>query len=169
MRTLRSLLALAAAAGALALAAGAHAAPCQLPDLHWLVGDWRDDTADTQSEERWVAGPWDRLMGSSWSLHTNRPGGVVEAETIQANQAGAITLTLRHFSADLALSWEDKLSPMTFVAADCQPNTVVFAGQGDHAGEHMTYKRAGDTMTFTGDFLHGGKPVQDVEVFTRGP
>jgi hypothetical protein len=169
MRTLRPFVALAATAAAFAFAAGAHAAPCQLPDLHWMVGDWRDDTADTLSEERWVAGPWDRLMGSSWSLHTNRPGGVVEAETIQANDAGAIVLVLRHFSADLALSWEEQTAPMRFRAAGCEPNTVVFDGQGDHIGEHITYKRAGDALTFTGDFIHAGKPVQDVIQFTREP
>jgi Domain of unknown function (DUF6265) len=166
MRTLR--LVLATAAATLSLGAGAQAAQCHLPDLHWMTGVWRSDTPDTESEERWVAGPWDRLMGSSWSLHTNRAGGVAEAETIQANEAGQVTLTLRHFSADLAASWEEKMAPMVFAAADCAPNTVVFDGQADHAGEHIAYRRAADTLTFTGDFLHGGKPVQVVIEFTRG-
>jgi hypothetical protein len=167
MRPLRPLAPLAASATALALAAGAHAAPCQLPNLHWMVGEWHDDAADTFTEERWAAGPGDRLMGSSWSLHSNRPSGVVEAETIQTNAAGVVVLVLRHFSADLALAWEPQTAPMTFKAAGCEPNTVVFDGQGDHYGEHITYKRAGDTLTFTGDFIRAGKPAQVVMVFTR--
>jgi Domain of unknown function (DUF6265) len=158
---------LAACALALLFAGGARATPCQLTDLRWMTGIWRDDAADTRSEERWVAGPADQLMGSSWALHTDRPGGVVEAETIQVGAAGAVTLTLRHFTADLARSSEEKAAPMVFAAADCEAEVVVFNGQGAHAGERITYRRAGDVLTFTGDFLHGGTPVQVVISFTR--
>jgi hypothetical protein len=156
-----------ALAGIALVATSGRAAPCQLADLKWMVGAWRDDSPDTKSEERWIAGPGDRLMGSSWERHTNRPGGVVEAETIQSGKTGAITLTLRHFTADLASAWEEKTAPMLFTAADCAPNTVVFDGQSDHAGEHITYRRDGNVLKFTGDFLHGGKPVQVVIQFQR--
>jgi hypothetical protein len=169
MRNLRPVAALGASVAAFVLTAAAHAAPCQLADLDWMTGVWRDDSADTRSEERWVLGPGDRLMGSSWALHPSRPGGVVEAETIQAATAGAVTLTLRHFTADLVAAWEDKTAPMVFAAADCAPNTVVFDGQADHAGEHIAYRRAGDALTFTGDFMHGGKPVRVVIQFVRSP
>jgi uncharacterized protein DUF6265 len=151
---------------ALALAGGARAAPCALSDLGWIAGVWRDDTADTKSEERWVVAPDDRLMGSAWELHPGRPGGVVESETIQA-VAGAVVLRLRHSTADLGAAWEDKTAPMTFALAGCGANQAVFDGQADHAGEHITYRRAGDTLTFTGDFLHQGKPAQVVITFEK--
>ena len=84
----------------------AHAGTCKLADLHWLKGSWRADTATTQSEERWTIGPGDRLMGSSWLLHVDGPGGVIEAETIQS-EGDAVVLRIRHFSANLALARED--------------------------------------------------------------
>ena len=56
---------------------------------------------------------------------------------------------------------------MSFVAASCAPGAVLFDGEGGHAGEHINYRRAGDTLTFTGDFLHAGKPVEVVIKFTR--
>jgi hypothetical protein len=144
-----------------------QAAPCALTDLHWMAGVWRTDEPTTKSEERWVIAPNDRLMGSSWDLHTDKAGGVVEAETIQADGAGVIALKLRHFSADLDQSREEKSAPMVFAAARCEANTAVFDGQGEHAGEHITYHRAGDDLIFTGDFLHDGKPVQVVIDFKR--
>jgi Ca2+-binding RTX toxin-like protein len=42
-----------------------------------------------------------------------------------------------------------------------------FDGEADHAGEHITYRRAGAVLTFTGDFLHAGKPFQVVINFDR--
>jgi hypothetical protein len=137
----------------------AAAAPCRLADLHWMAGAWRDDSAATQSEERWIVGPDDRLMGSSWSLHPGAGGGVVEAETIQANGAD-IVLRLRHFSGDLTLAREEKDAPMLFAAASCADRSIVFDGQGPRAGEHITYRRAGDTLTFIGDFIHQGQPLR---------
>jgi hypothetical protein len=163
MNRLRSLL----GAAALAMLAGpAMAAPCSLADLSWMAGVWRYDTADTKSEERWVIAPGGRLMGSAWELHPDRPGGVVESDTIQ-EVGGAVVLRLRHTTADLGSAWEDKTAPMTFALAGCTAGKAVFDGQSDHAGEHITYERAGDTLTFTGDFLHAGTPVQVVIKFGR--
>jgi hypothetical protein len=164
MRNLLPILAVAASAAA--LAAGAHADPCHLTDLRWMAGVWRADAAGASSEERWVVAPGDRLMGSSWDLHADRPGGVVEAETI-VGDGGAIRLRVRHFGPGLDQPWEALSSPMSFVAASCGPQSVFFDGEDAHAGEHINYRRAGDTLTFTGDFLHDGKPVEVVIHFTR--
>jgi hypothetical protein len=43
-------------------------------------------------------------------------------------------------------------------AASCDAGSAVFDGQGDHAGEHLTYKRSGDSLLIIGDFLHHGTP-----------
>lgn len=153
-----------ALAAILVLAPAAKAAPCSLADLGWMAGVWRHDTADTESEERWVVAPGGRLMGSAWELHPDRPGGVVESETIQAVD-GVVALRLRHTTADLGSAWEEKDAPMTFALASCGTAKAVFDGQADHAGEHITYQRTGDALTFTGDFLHARKPVQVVIAF----
>ena len=65
--------------------------------------------------------------------------------------------------ADLALSkaWEERSAPMVFTASSCDGASVVFDGQGDHVGEHLTYKRSGETLLIVGDFLHHGKPDRE--------
>jgi hypothetical protein len=149
----------AALAAAAALAGAAHADSCSLNGLGWMQGAWRDDHDTVQSEERWIAGPGGRLMESAWVLRTDTPGGFLEAGTIR-DEAGVITFRLRHFSSDLATAREEKDAPLVFTAARCDAASVVFDGQGPHAGEHITYRRAGDAMTFIGDFIHDGQPVR---------
>jgi len=143
----------------------AAASPCSLSALHWMKGAWHDRSATMQVEERWAIGPDDRLLGSSWLLHPGRAGGVLEAETIMSD-AGTITLRIRHFDDTLAQAREDKDAPMVFLASSCAENEVVFDGQGDRAGEHITYRREGDRMRFIGDFIHQGKPIHVEETFT---
>jgi hypothetical protein len=115
-------------------------------------------TFATQSEERWTIAPGDRLMGSSWLLHNDGPGGVVEASTIQ-NAGATVAMRLRHFSSSLDQAREEKDTPMVFIAARCDIDSVEFDGQGAQAGEHMSYRRIGDNLLFVGDFIHQGKPV----------
>ena len=45
-----------------------------------------------------------------------------------------------------------------FTAVNCDASSAVFDGRGDHAGEHLTYKRSGDSLLIIGDFLHHGTP-----------
>ena len=144
----------------------AAAAPCALDDLRWMAGVWRGGEAASPSEERWTIAPGGRLMGSSWVLHTDRPGGVVEASSIQQD-GDQIALRIRHFSSDLAEAREEKTAPMVFLASQCGAQSAVFDGQGERTGEHMTYSRAGDTLTFVGDFIHQGKPLRVEIKLTR--
>jgi hypothetical protein len=152
-------------AAALLLAPAADAAPCGIANLDWMIGVWR--TADAKSEERWVAGPGDQLMGSSWVLHPIRPGGLVEIESLLADPDGQVRLRVRHFGPALDHPWEALDAPMSFAATDCGRNTIDLAGEGDHVGERIRYRLDGDTLMFTGDFLHQGKPVKVVITFYR--
>jgi len=140
-------------------ASAGNAAPCRLADLRWIAGAWRDDSADARTEERWVVGPDDRLVGAAWTLHPGAGGGVIEAMTLQ-NDGANVVMRLRHFSGDLAMAREEKDAPMVFVASACGDRSVVLDGRGERAGEHMTYERAGDTLTFIGDFIHEGQPLR---------
>lgn len=163
---IRSILAAGAVLGSALAAEAAGAAPCKLSDLHWLAGTWRSDSPTVKVEERWALGPGDRLMGSSWVLHVDKPGGLIEAETMQTD-GDAVVLRIRHFSGTLQQAREEKDAPMTFLARTCEGQSVVLDGQGTQAGEHVTYRRSGDALTFVGDFLHQGQPVRAEATFAR--
>jgi hypothetical protein len=153
-------------AALLLLAVKAEAAPCQLTDLQWLSGTWRNTGQTTETEERWTVGPGGRLIGSSWLLHTDGPGGVIEALSIQ-DEGSVVSMHLRHFSSTLDQAREEKDAPMVFTAASCEAGTVVFDGQGTRAGEHMTYRRDGNRLSFIGDFIHNGQHIRAEETFER--
>ena len=144
----------------LMLANSAVAAPCTLASLQWMAGTWRDtEEANVLTEERWVVAPNDRLAGSSWRLHSDTDGGVIESMII-VMENGAPTMRIRHFDATLAHAREEKDVPMLFVASKCDDSSVVLDGTGAQQGEHFTYSRTGDALTFVGDFIHGGKPIR---------
>jgi hypothetical protein len=149
-----------ALAGMLALANPALAAPCTLSGLQWMAGTWRDtEEPNVLTEERWVVAPNDRLVGSSWRLHGDTDGGVIESMII-VMENGVPAMRIRHFDSTLAHAREEKDAPMLFVASKCDDNSVVLDGTGPQLGEHFTYSRTSDTLTFVGDFIHGGKPVR---------
>jgi Domain of unknown function (DUF6265) len=156
---LRVAVLLAVAAAALSATQAVAARTCRLGDLVWMGGIWGGGSGADRSEERWVVAPAGRLMGSSWSLHADRPGGFLEISTIQED-AGHVVLRLRHFDPTLVHARELQDAPMTFIATRCDGASALFDGQGPQAGEHMTYRRDGENLLFVGDFLHDGKPVQ---------
>jgi len=150
-------------------AGSAFAAPCTLADLQWMAGTWRDtEEANVLTEERWVIGPGGRLVGSSWRLHTDTEGGVIES-MIVTMENGAPTMRLRHFDSTLSHAREEKDAPMVFVGSNCGANSVVLDGTGPQTGEHFTYSRDGDTLKFVGDFIHDGKPVRAEAHFANKP
>jgi hypothetical protein len=151
------------------LAPPAAAASCALADLQMMAGTWRDnEDANVLTEERWVVGPGERMIGSSWRLHTDTDGGVLESMTIVLEN-GVPTMRLRHFDSTLANAREEKDAPMIFVASKCGDDSVVLDGTGPQAGEHFTYTRDGDSLTFVGNFLHDGKPVRAEAHFDKWP
>ncbi|HXL98536.1 MAG TPA: DUF6265 family protein [Rhizomicrobium sp.] len=144
---------------ALALAgstSASHAAGCTLAGLGWMVGDWQNASDPERAQERWVVAPGDVLMGSAWEFPKGQTG---YAEVMTVKQVGdATTMALRHFDGGLSRAWEERDAAMMFAASACDGQSAVFDGQGDHAGEHLTYKRSGDRLLITGDFLHHGTP-----------
>jgi hypothetical protein len=59
-------------------------------------------------------------------------------------------------------SWEIPKGKVGFAEVmTVRPNAnaiSMYLRQGDHAGEHLTYKRSGDSLLIIGDFLHHGTP-----------
>jgi hypothetical protein len=104
-------------------------------------------------------------MGSSFEFPKGKTG-YAEIMTIRTDGAG-LSMLLRHFDGGLATAWEEKTAPMIFAAANCDANTVTFDGQGEHAGEHMTYTRTGDALHIVADFLHHGTPIHAEWHMTR--
>jgi len=140
----------------LALICGSRAATCALPELRWMAGSWHNAMDPERAQERWVAAPDDVLMGSSWEFPKGKSG---YAEVMTVKQDGdAISMLLRHFDGGLRRAWEERDAPMIFKASVCEKDSVVFDGQGDHEGEHLTYQRTGTRLLIIGDFLHKGVP-----------
>jgi len=106
-----------------------------------------------------VVAPQHVLMGSSWEFPQGKSG---YAEIMSVRQDGnAISMLLRHFDGGLSRAWEERDAPMVFTASSCGRSSAVFDGQGDHLGEHLTYKRSGKSLLIIGDFLHHGTPVHE--------
>lgn len=135
----------------------AAAAPCTLAGLSWMAATWHSADNPGGSQERWTLAPGGVLMGSSFEAHADG-GGYAEAMTIRQN-GPTINMVLRHFDIGLKHAWEERDAPMVFAASTCVKSSAIFDGQGDHAGEHLTYKRTGANLLIVGDFLHHGKPV----------
>ncbi len=70
-------------------------------------------------------------------------------------------MLLRHFDGGLNRAWEERGAPMVFKASSCAHNTASFEGQGEHAGERMSYRRSGKHLAIVADFLHHGVPDQE--------
>jgi Domain of unknown function (DUF6265) len=139
-----------------ALCATLYAGQCTLAGLSWMAGTWRNTSDPARSQERWVVAPENVLMGSSWEFPQGRSG---YAEIMTVRQDGkAIVMLLRHFDTGLSRAWEERTVPMVFAASSCESQSVIFDGQGDHKGEHLTYKRLGTDLLIVGDFLHHGTP-----------
>jgi len=141
---------------AISSACASQAAPCSLAGLGWMAGSWHNAKDPKGAQERWVVAPNNVLMGSSWEFPQGQ-SGFAEVMTIKED-GNATSMVLRHFDGGLRKAWEERDAPMVFSAANCNRNTVVFDGQGDHAGEHMTYRRSGESLLIIGDFLHHGTP-----------
>ena len=133
-----------------------HAEECSLTGLTWMAGNWHNASDPQRAQERWVVAPDSVLMGSSWEIPKGKPG-FAEIMTIRLN-GNDISMYLRHFDGALSGAWEERNAPMVFTAVNCDASSAVFDGRGDHAGEHLTYKRSGDSLLIIGDFLHHGTP-----------
>ena len=132
-----------------------HAAECSLTGLKWMAGNWHNASDPQRAQERWVVAPDSVLLGSSWEIPKGK-AGFAEIMTVRLN-GNSISMYLRHFDGALS-AWEERNTPMVFTAVNCDASSAVFDGQGDHAGEHLTYKRSGDCLLIIGDFLHHGTP-----------
>jgi hypothetical protein len=138
--------------------ASAMAADCGIGDLAFLQGEWQSADGKTQGMERWSLTAANTWAGSSWVTNGGKLG-FAEALSITV-QDGAVEMHLRHFDGALNHAWEEKDAPMIFRLARCDASSAVFDGIGDKAGEHITYRRSGDDLDFTGDFLPKGKALR---------
>jgi len=133
-----------------------QAGSCSLASLGWMAGSWHNKANPDRAQERWAVAPDDVLMGSAWEFPPGK-SGYAEVMTIRRD-GDATSMFLRHFDGGLAKAWEERGAPMVFAASSCDRNSVIFDGQGDHVGEHISYKRSGSDLLIVGDFLHHGTP-----------
>jgi hypothetical protein len=133
-----------------------QAADCSLAPLGWMAGNWRNAADPHRAQERWALAPDGVLMGSAWEFPAGK-AGYAEIMTVRL-EGDAVLMVLRHFDGGLRRAWEERDAPMVFKASVCDRNSAVFDGQGEHAGEHLTYQRSADKLLIVGDFLHHGTP-----------
>jgi len=136
--------------------AAIHAAPCTLAGLQWMAANWHNSADPDGAQEHWAMAPGGILMGTSWEIAKDGTG-YAEIMTVRQD-GGAINMVLRHFDIALSRAWEERTAPMIFTASSCEAASAVFDGQGEHQGEHLTYRRSGEILVIIGDFLHHGKP-----------
>ena len=131
---------------------------CGIDDLKFMEGDWLFEQGTTHSEERWVRTTANTLAGSSWGADKDAPR-FAELVSISAVD-NAVEMHLRHFDGTLNHAWEEKDAPMVFRLTQCEPMRAIFEGTGAKAGEHITYSRSKDELSFVGDFLRKGQPFR---------
>ena len=142
---------------ALILASGySLAGPCALKDLSWMAGSWHNKMDPARAQERWAIAPDGILMGSAWEFPAGK-SGYAEIMTVRPD-GDSISMFLRHFDGGLGRAWEERAAPMVFIASNCERDSVVFDGQAEHVGEHMTYQRSSKNLLIIADFLHHGVP-----------
>jgi hypothetical protein len=129
---------------------------CSMNELGWMAGSWSNTAQPDRAQERWALAPNGVLMGSSWEFPAGK-SGFAEIMTVRPD-GDSISMYLRHFDGGLSKAWEERDAPMVFKASSCDSNSVIFDGQGNHDGEHMTYRRVGDKLTILADFVHRGIP-----------
>jgi hypothetical protein len=129
---------------------------CTLNAMAWMVGSWHNSADPNGSQEQWSLAPNGILMGSYWEFPKGK-SGFAELMTIRPDGED-VSMILRHFDGTLKTAWEEGRGPMIFTASSCERGAVVFDGQGDHAGEHVAYRRSGNRLSIEGDFIHHGTP-----------
>jgi hypothetical protein len=140
------------------------ASACSMDDLAFMQGDWLSAEGPGSGEERWVLTPANTLAGSAWEAKGTTLSFAEALSILPQNDR--IELRMRHFDGSLSHAWEEKDSPMVFALAQCDGRSAVFDGTGSKVGEHITYRKTAEGLTFVGDFLHQGRPVH-VELHMR--
>jgi hypothetical protein len=153
----------------LGLSHSASASACSLKDLAFLQGTWRSAQGDSQGEERWSLTAANTWSGSSWEASGGKLNFAESLSITDQGEGKGIEMHLRHFDGALTHAWEEKDAPMVFQLAQCDANSAVFDGTADKLGEHITYRRAGKHLTFTGDFLRKGAPFRVQLSMYRAP
>ncbi len=104
-----------------------------LDDFHWLVGAWRGEGFGGVCEEVWSRPAGDAMMGMFRLVQDDQ---VVFYEFMRiVEQDGAISLELKHFSADF-VSWEEKEESVVFPLEAVGEDFATFKG--------LTMERTGD-------------------------
>lgn len=96
-----------------------------IEDIAWLAGTWRGEGLGGTVEEIWSAPSGGAMMGMFKLVKEGRPG-LYEFELI-VEEAGSLTLKLKHFNADLA-SWEEKEEYVSFPLVKLEKDAAFFSG-----------------------------------------
>jgi len=107
-----------------------------IKDMAWLAGSWQGPALGGPSDEVWSQ-PAARSMYGMYRLTLNDAVVFYELLTI-VEEAGSLTLKLKHFNADLT-GWEEKAEVRSFPLVSLTPTEAAFDG--------MTFQHQGDDIT----------------------
>ncbi len=109
----------------LELAAGAARPPATIADVAWIAGHWRGDGLGGLNEEIWSPPLFGRMIGM-YRLVKDGQLAFHELLTLMED-AGSLTLRLKHFDADLK-GWEEKEEVREFKLVKLTADAAWFAG-----------------------------------------
>lgn len=134
--------------------------------LAWLAGSWKGEREGVTIEELWSAPLAGALVGHAREVKDGKIR-LVELATIET-EAGGLVLRLLHFRAGLQ-GTEERGQPLTWRLAKADATSAQFEGDGPGtAGQRLTYTRVdARTLTVKGEFLKGGKLVEQLYRYTR--
>ena len=109
----------------LSFAPGAEQPRATIADLAWLQGHWQGEALGGQSQEIWSPPGAGGMMG----MYRLIKDGKVSFYEILAlvEEAGSLTLKLKHFNADLT-GWEEKNEVRAFRLVKLAPGQAWFEG-----------------------------------------
>jgi len=149
----------------LALPCVLQAQPAATADLPWLAGRWTWEGGGRTQEEIWS------LQGDQFAglFRETREGRSVffEIMALEPEEGGPV-LRIRHFGPGLLRAWEEREAPKAFRLVRASASEAVFEGMGAAEGSRLHYRlTAPDALVITGEFLHGGKRVNEVFTLRR--
>jgi hypothetical protein len=118
------------------LSPGEKSPPATLADMRWLEGHWVGDAFGGVGEETWMAPSGGSMLGMYRIVRDGKP--VFFEIMMLVERQGSLTLTLKHFNADLT-GWEEKDKVVEFPLVAVEKNAIHFAG--------MSFHPSGDTLT----------------------
>ncbi len=140
--------------------------PVTVADLAWMAGVWKGEVWGGVGEEQWAKPAGDSMIGMFSFVKDGKPV-FYEFLSLEKREEGVV-MHLRHFHPRL-VAWEEKDSPLLFVARSYSRNEVVFERIDSAATRVKIIYRleAPDQLAAIIEKVKDGKESKDVVRYRR--